>query len=126
VRARGPGWLTGLRRRTTRAVTVAKVVNDLTPLLDQALAGQPACGPFAASGGQPPLPGRVEYLGGGIVRLDDTALASLAGLPEGTDFRTVFTDADPVPVVGCDRYAAHEGEPETNPAGNPAASGSGG
>lgn len=62
-------------------VAVHKVIDDLDPLLDRVLlTKRPASGPFASRGGGPPLPGRVQYLGGGAVRLDDVAVSALAEL----------------------------------------------
>lgn len=65
-------------------------------------------GPFAPSAGGCPPPGHVEYLGNGTVRLDDTAISTLAALRQGDDFRAVLTDAGPILIVGADRYLAHE------------------
>lgn len=78
-------------------------------------------GPFGPRRSGLPLPGRVEYLGDGTVRLDETALASLAGLAEGEDFRMAITDAGPVLEVGPDRYLAREEDPgdKTDPPATP-------
>lgn len=103
-------WLHGLARRASENVPVAKVIDELTPLLELASpAGRPVRGPFVPGGG-PPLPGRVEYLGGGMVRLDETAISALAELGEGEDFRAVMTTAGPVLLVGTDSYLAREEE----------------
>lgn len=110
-------WLAGLSRRRG-VVPVRKVVADLTSILEAVpLPQRPVCGPFgpARAGLRPP--GRVEYLGSGIVRLDDEAVGSLASLADGEDFRVVHTDAGPVLTVGPERYLAREEEPDTKPAG---------
>jgi hypothetical protein len=100
-------WLTGLERRRVRCVLVTKISRDLWPLLERvSLAERPLHGPFAHSGG--PLPGQVEYLGAGTVRLDDTALNSLAELRPGEDFRITYEATGPVLAVGHDRYPARE------------------
>jgi hypothetical protein len=70
-------------------------------------------GPFASHGGGAPLPGRVEYLGGGTVRLDDAAVSVLAELREGEDFRVIITEAGPVLTVGAECYLVHEEEPDS-------------
>jgi hypothetical protein len=71
-------------------------------------AGQPVRGPFAPDRHRIVPPGRVEYLGAGTVRLDEAAIASLAGLSAGADFRVIFADTGPVLLVGADRYLATE------------------
>ncbi len=76
------------------------------------VAGRPVRGPFAPGRGGLVLPGRVEYLGGGIVRLDEEAIGSLAELGLSEDFRVVFEQAGPVLIVGPARYLAQEEEPE--------------
>jgi hypothetical protein len=68
-------------------------------------------GPFGPGRAGPPLPGRVDYLGAGIVRLDETAITALASLPPGEDFRT-HTGAGPVLAVGTDTYLAQEEDNE--------------
>jgi hypothetical protein len=101
-------WLTGLERRRTRCVTVAKISRDLWPLLEQVcLAERPQRGPFAPPpGGGAPLPGQVRYLGAGTVRLDETALRSLATLAAGQDFRIAITPDGPVLTIGAQAYPA--------------------
>lgn len=110
-------WVAGLACRHTATVPVAKVVADLTAILDIAPAtAGPVRGPFApAAAGGAPLPGTVAYLGAGTVRLDDTAISALAGLLPGEDFRVCFTNAGPVLTVGTDTYLAREEEPEPKP-----------
>ena len=66
-----------------------------------------AAGPGRAG---PPPPGRVEYAGDGAVRLDEAAVAYLAQLPPGEDFRVRFTGAGPVLAVGADTYLLGEEE----------------
>lgn len=100
-------WVHGLSRRRTAIIPVRKVITDLTLILEAAtLPRRPVRGPFGPARDSLPLPGHVEYLGGGIVRLDDTALSSLAGLGAGEDFRVSYTDAGPVLKVGPDHYLA--------------------
>ncbi len=108
-------WLTGLERRNTRAVLVTKISRDLWPLLEAVPLTQPLRhGPFATPpGGGSPLPGRVEYLGAGTVRLDGTALSALAELSDGDDFQVSFTSTGPVMTIGTQCYPARE---EDNPA----------
>lgn len=65
-------------------------------------------------------PGRAEYLGGGLVRLDQEAISTLAGLADGEDFKVSYTGAGPVLTVGADRYLAREESPDpkgTGPGG---------
>lgn len=108
-------WLNGLRRRRSGQVPVQKVLNDLDLILDQVpTAARPVCGPFAARNGLLP-PGQVKYLGDGAVRLDDTAISTLAGLQEGDDFHVTHTDAGPVLSVGNDQYLAREEQPGALP-----------
>ena len=109
-------WLTGLSRRRTAVIPVRKVVTDLGLILQTVpLPQRPLHGPFGPGRTGPPLRGRVDYLGSGIVRLDEDALSSLAGLAPGDDFRASFTDAGPVLTVGTDAYLAREEEPEAKP-----------
>lgn len=109
-------WLHGLQRRHSLTVCVTKVVDDLTAiLLIVPQTDRPARGPFAAAASGPPLPGHVEYLGAGIVRLDDIAISALAGLAHGEDFRVTMTDAVPVLTVGTDSYPAREEDPDAKP-----------
>lgn len=106
-------WLAGLETRWTDSVAVGQVSRELRSIM--ALfpeVKRPACGPFSGQGGGSPLPGHVDYLGAGIVRLDDRALSALAGLPSGDDFRVTFTDAGPVMTVSGSGYLARE-EPES-------------
>ena len=110
-------WLAGVSRRRGAVIPVRKVIADLTLILEAVpLPQRSVCGPFGPARAGLRLPGRVEYLGGGIVRLDDEAVSSLAGLGDGEDFRVVHTDAGPVLMVGPDRYLAREEEPGTQPA----------
>ena len=105
-------WLHGISRRRTAVIPVRKVVADLTLILDTVpLPRRPQCGPFGPGRAGLTLPGAVEYLGDGIVRLDETAISSLAGLAAGDDFRVSHTDAGPVLTVGADRYLAREEDP---------------
>jgi hypothetical protein len=109
-------WLYGISRRNSPTVSVRKVVADLTAILALVpVAAKPVRGPFASPGGDRPMRGRAEYLGGGMVRLDDTAISSLAGLLEGEDFRVTYTDSGPVLTVGADTYPAREEEPDIKP-----------
>lgn len=103
-------WLTGLERRASRAILVAKVCRDLWPLLEAVPLQQPPLrGSLAPPGhGNSPLPGHIEYLGAGTIRLDDAALSALAELPEGEDFRIAFTGAGPVMTIGTECYPARE------------------
>jgi hypothetical protein len=110
-------WLYGLQRRRFLTVPVRKIVTDLTAVLSLVPAAcRPARGPFVppANGG-PPLPGSVEYLGAGIVRLDETAMTALAGLPAGDDFRVIFTNAGPLLSVGADHYLVREERQQLGP-----------
>ena len=114
-------WLHGVSNRRSPTVPVGKVITDLTAILAIIPpTTTPARGPFAppASGG-PPLPGRVDYLGSGTVRLDHDALQALAGLTAGEDFRVCFTDAGPVLSVGTDSYPARQETPDTKPGSRP-------
>lgn len=106
-------WVTGLSRRRAATVPVRTVVTDLTAILATVPAAtRPVRGPFAPpANGRPPLPGEVAYLGGGTVRLDETAIGALAGLAPGEDFRACLTDAGTVLTVGTDTYPACEEQP---------------
>jgi hypothetical protein len=97
-------------------VHVSRITADLEPALGRVpAADRPVRGPFAPGGRGVALPGRVEYLGAGTVRLDDAAISSLAELSTGEDFRVVFEDVGPVLTVGADRYVACEEEPDAKP-----------
>ena len=105
-------WLAGISRRRTASIPVRTVVADLTAFLETIpLPHRPLRGPFGPGRTGAPLAGRAEYLGSGIVRLDDAAISSLAGLPAGDDFKVIYTDAGPVLTVGADRYLASEEQP---------------
>jgi hypothetical protein len=108
-------WLTGLERRNTRAVLITKISHDLWPLLEAVPQQQPPLrGPFAPPGhGGSPLPGHVQYLGAGTVRLDSAALSALAELSPGEDFRILLTATGPAMVIGTASYPARE---EASPA----------
>lgn len=106
-------WVNGVRGRQSEQVPKRKIIEDLEPLLAQIpLADRPLHGPFAARGGYPPLPGRVEYLGGGALRLDDAAISALAELRDGDDFHVTFSDAGPILSIGDDHYLAREEAPD--------------
>lgn len=97
-------------------VHISRITAGLEPILDRApAAGRPVRGPFAPGGHGFAPPGRVEYLGAGTVRLDDAAIASLAELGAGDDFRVIFEDIGPVLTVGADRYVARQEEPDAKP-----------
>jgi len=105
-------WLAGLSRRRG-VVQVRNVIAELTRILEAVpLPQRPVCGPFGPAGAGLWPPGRVEYLGGGIVRLDEEAVSFLASLPPDDDFRVTHTDAGPVLSVGAVRYQAREEEPD--------------
>jgi len=107
-------WLNGIRDGKSKHVAVKEIIDDLDPILGQvSLAERPMHGPFASRGGRPPLPGRVEYLGGGVVRLDDAGISALAELREGEDFCVIFAETGPVLTVGTDCYLAHTEEPDS-------------
>jgi len=110
-------WLCGVQAPGAQdAVPVSRIAGDLEPILGRVpVAERPVRGPFAPGRAGAILPGRVEYLGGGIVRLDGAAVSSLAELGDGEDFRVVFEDAGPVLTVGADRYLAREEEPDSKP-----------
>ena len=68
-------WLAGVSRRRSALVPVRKVVAEVSVILETVpLPQRPVCGPFGPGRTGLPLPGRVEYLGGGIVRLDEAAI----------------------------------------------------
>lgn len=100
-------WLHGITRSRRATVPVSKIVNDLGLILALVpAASAPSRGPFGPGRAGRPLPGRVEYVGSGVVRLDETAISSLSGLPPGDDFRVTFTAVGPVLAVGADTYLA--------------------
>lgn len=102
-------WLAGVKACACETVPVSDVVADLELILSRVPETRgPRRGPFAPSPGVGCPPGRVEYLGGGVVRLVEDAVATLAGLGADEDFRVVATDCGPVLVVGEDRYLARE------------------
>ena len=107
-------WLAGLSRRRTGVIPVRKVVADLTLILGSVpLPQRPVCGPFgpARVGLRPP--GRVEYLGGGIVRLDEDAISHLASLDPRDDYHVTRSSAGPLLSISTDEYLAREEEPDT-------------
>ncbi len=109
-------WLADLSGRRIAVIPVCKVVSELSLILETVpLPQRPLSGPFGPGRVGLSLPGQVGYLGGGIVRLDDVALRSLAGLRDGEDFRVTFTDAGPVLAVGSDSYVVRAEEPDTKP-----------
>jgi hypothetical protein len=102
-------WLAGIKARACETVPVSGVVADLELILSRVPQARVPCrGPFAPQPGIGCPPGRVEYLGGGVVRLDEDAVATLAGLGADEDFRVVAIDGGPVLMVGEDRYLARE------------------
>ncbi len=102
-------WLAGLRARASVTVPVSAVVADLELILSRVPAARVPCrGPFAPRPRTGPPPGQVDYMGGGVVRLDEDAVSTLAGLGADEDFRAVATDAGPVLIIGKDRYLARE------------------
>jgi hypothetical protein len=102
-------WLAGLKARACVTAPVSGVVADLELILSRVPAARAPCrGPFAPRPGIGAPPGRVDYLGGGVVRLDEDAVATLAGLGADEDFRVVASDGGPVLVIGKDRYLARE------------------
>lgn len=106
-------WLAGISRRHSAVIPVRKVVADLTLILEVVPMPQwPLHGPFGPGRAGPPPPGRVEYLGGGIVRLDEDAVGSLAGLAPDDDYHVTRTDAGLLLTVGTDQYPVRE-EPDT-------------
>lgn len=109
-------WLAGISRRRAAVVSVRKVIADLNLILETApLPQRPVRGPFGPSRTGLPLAGHVEYLGGGIVRLDETAISALASLADGDDFKVTRTDAGPVLSVGAEHYPVREEEPDLKP-----------
>lgn len=109
-------WLAGLSRRRGGVVQVRKVVTDLTRILESVpLPQRPVCGPFGSGRAGLRPPGRVEYLGGGIVRLDEDAISFLASLAPDDDFHITRTAAGPVLSVGADSYLAREEQPDIKP-----------
>ena len=116
-------WLARLSWRRGGMIPVRRVVTDLSHILETVpLPQRPVRDPFGPGCAGLPLPGHVEHLGGGVVRLDDTALTSLAGLHDGEDFKVTFTDAGPVLSAGPDHYVARMEEPNAKP-GSPPTSG---
>jgi hypothetical protein len=106
-------WLRVLCATGPDPVPVSRVAADLAAILARVpAAGRPVRGPFAPGGRGPAPPGRVEYLGAGIVRLDEAAVSTLAQLRDGEDFRVVRTDPGPVLTIGADRYLARPQEPD--------------
>lgn len=102
-------WLAGIKARAAKAVPVSCVVADLELILSRVPEARVPCrGPFAPRPGIGSPQGWVEYHGGGVVRLDEEAVATLAGLGADEDFRAVVTDGGPVLIVGGDRYLARE------------------
>jgi hypothetical protein len=109
-------WLAGLSRRRSAVIGVRKVVTDLTLILESVpLPQRPLCGPFGPVRAGLRPPGRVEYLGAGIVRLDEDAISSLASLASSDDFHVARTGAGPLLSVGADSYLAREEEPDSEP-----------
>jgi hypothetical protein len=109
-------WLAGVSRRRSRVIPVRKAVADLTLILETVpLPQRPVRGPFGPRHASPPLPGQADYLGGGIVRLDEDAINSLASLPPGEDYHITHTDAGPLLTFGTDTYLAHEEQPDPKP-----------
>ncbi|MDR0345923.1 MAG: hypothetical protein LBI49_22995 [Nocardiopsaceae bacterium] len=120
--ARVREWVAGLSRRRTGFVPVRRVVADLTLILDTApLPKRPLCGPFGPGRAGLTLPGRVEYLGDGVVRLDEAAIKALVTLADGDDFRVTLTAAGHLLTVGTDTYLAREEEPGAKPSALPPA-----
>ncbi len=106
-------WLGRLQATGREYVSPEEISADLAPVLarTEAAAGNrqgPECGPFAPDAAGRSRPGRVEYLGDGVVRLDSLALSALACLDHRADFRVTFEDGGPVMIVGHDRYTVTE------------------
>ena len=109
-------WLAGISRRRSRVIPVRKVIADLTSILESVpLPRRPVCGPFGPGRAGRRPPGQVEYLGGGIVRLDEDAISALASLDPRDDFHITHTSAGPLLSVGTDHYLAREEEPDAKP-----------
>jgi hypothetical protein len=101
-------WLDRLTAAGREHVSPQEISAGLGPVLARAEAAAthhraPACGPFAPGQDGRTLPGRVHYLGGGMVRLDPQAVASLAALDYRDDFRISYDDG-PALIVGSGRY----------------------
>lgn len=105
-------WLAGLAGRRAAAVPVSKVVADLTLLLGMVPGDRAEAHVPVGRWGGAPLPGRVDYLGCGIVRLDEMAISALAALADGEDFRVTSTTVGPMLAVGAGRYLMHEESPQ--------------
>lgn len=102
-------WLHGVSRRRSATMPTAKIMTDLTAILSLVpLTTRPLRGPFGPGGGGLPPPGHAEYLGDGIVRLDEEAIATLAALAPGEDFRVTCTGAGLTLTIGTDHYLARE------------------
>lgn len=109
-------WLTGLLGSLAAQVSVCKIARDLGAILAAVpVADRPRCGPLSFQSAGWVLPGHVEYLGAGIVRLDRAAIGSLAGLGRGDDLKVVLEDIGSVLTVGDDRYVVREEEPDIKP-----------
>lgn len=103
------GWLTGLENVRAHSVAIRQVSRDLRSILDLVPQEErPVRGPFTVLGGGTPLPGRVQYMGEGTVRLDDQAVSALACLRPDDDFHIAFTDAGPVMTVSGSTYLVRE------------------
>jgi hypothetical protein len=105
-------WLDRLKATGREYVSPQEISADLGPVLarTEAAAAQhraPACGPFAPGPAGRRPPGQVDYLGEGVVRLDDQAVATLAVLDYRDDFRISYDDG-PVLIVGSGRYPLTE------------------
>lgn len=109
-------WLTGLEKRRAHSVMVEQVSGDLRAILDLVpQADRPVRGPFTVLGRGVPLPGRVQYLGEGTVRLDEHALSALTSLQPDEDFRVHVTDAGPFLTVSDASYPVREEQPVPGP-----------
>lgn len=101
-------WLHGISRSGIVTVAVSKIVNDLNLILNIVpVTVRPVRGPLSPDRSGPP-PGRTDYLGGGTVRLDETAVTTLAGLRDGEDFRINISEAGPILTIGNDHYVLRE------------------